>query len=129
MEVLVDTHAVIWAMTDESRLGARAQQVLADPETAVHVSAATAWEVSTKHRIGKLPQGEWLVYEYEDLLRRWYAFTLPIEAGDALLAGGLDWEHRDPFDRMIAAQATRRGWPLVSRDPAFGELPGMRRIW
>src|SRR5690625_5574795 len=60
---------------------------------------------------------------------RWYASALGIEPADALHAGVMDWPHRDPFDRMLAAQALRRGMPLISRDEVFDDLPGLRRLW
>lgn len=129
MELLVDTHALIWAMTEPERLSAAAEEVLADPDTVVWVSAASAWEIATKTRIGKLPGGEVLVVDYGGNLERWFAFSLSIEAPDSLLAGSLTWEHRDPFDRMIAAQAIRRGLAVVSADQVFDDVAGVDRIW
>ena len=127
--VLLDTHALLWAMTDPSKLTGPAEAVLSDLETEVLVSAATAWEISTKVRIGKLPEAEFLVLDYGDHLRHGHFGTLPIESADALVGGTLAWTHRDPFDRMIAAQAIRRGIPLISADRVFDELAPIRRIW
>lgn len=129
MEILVDTHALIWGLTDESRLGPAAGEVLADSDTIVWVSAASAWEIATKVRIGKMPGAAHLVVDFGEHLRRWYASALGIEPADALHAGVMDWPHRDPFDRMLAAQALRRGIPLISRDEVFDDLPGLRRLW
>ena len=79
--------------------------MLADPDTDVWVAAASAWEIATKVRIGKMPGAEHLVVDFGEYLRRWYASELGVEAADALHAGVMEWGHRDPFDRMLAAQA------------------------
>ena len=127
--VLVDTHILLWAMTDPSKLTSPAEAVVSDLDTEVLVSAATAWEISTKVRIGKLPEAEFLVLDHGDHLRRGHFGTLPIDSADALVSGTLAWGHRDPFDRMIAAQAIRRGIPLVSADQVFDDLGVLQRIW
>lgn len=129
MELLVDTHVLIWGMTQPERLSTRARDVLADPEVIVRVSAASAWELATKVRIGKLPGGEHLVLDYQRNLDQWLARELPVNSADALLAGTLTWAHRDPFDRMLAAQSLRAGFPLVSSDRVFDQVSGLRRIW
>src|SRR5699024_2085579 len=96
VEILVDTHALIWGLTDGSRLGPAAGEVLADSDTIVWVSAASAWEIATKVRIGKMPGAAHLVVDFGEHLRRWYASALGIEPADALHAGVMDWPHRDP---------------------------------
>lgn len=128
-ELLVDTHVLLWALTEPQKLTSAADEALADPETVIWVSAATAWEIATKVRIGKLPGAESLVLDYPRHLATWYATQLPIDSADSLLAGSMVWEHRDPFDRMIVAQAIRRGLPLVSADKVFDGLPGVDRLW
>lgn len=127
--VLIDTHVLLWAMTDPEKLSGTAESVVSDLDTEVLVSAATAWEIATKVRIGKLPDAEFMVLDYGDHLRRGEFGSLPIESADALVSGTLGWEHGDPFDRMIAAQAIRRGMPLISADRVFDDLGGLRRIW
>lgn len=129
MEVLLDTHALLWALTDPTPLGTQARDVLTDLTTTVHVSAASGWEIATKHRLGKLPQADVLLVGFGRHLHRLGAFELPISAEHALLAGSLDWGHRDPFDRMLAAQALIEGFALVTRDEAFAGLNGLRTIW
>lgn len=129
MELLVDTHVLIWGMAQPDRLSTAAADALADPDVAVLVSAASAWELATKVRIGKLPGGESLVLDYARNLERWLARELPVSSADALLAGTLSWTHRDPFDRMLAAQALRRGCALVSSDRVFDQVGGVHRIW
>ena len=127
--VLLDTHALLWALTAPEQLGARARAVVEDPEVRLVVSAASAWELATKHRLGRLPQAEVLLGAYDSHLARLGAQELPIRSGHALLAGRLDWDHRDPFDRMLAAQAILEAIPLVSRDRAFAEGVGLPLIW
>ena len=129
MELLVDTHVLIWGMAQPDRLSTAAADALADPDVAVLVSAASAWELATKVRNGKLPGGESLVLDYARNLERWLARELPVSSADALLAGTLSWTHRDPFDRMLAAQALRRGCALVSSDRVFDQVGGVHRIW
>lgn len=129
MELLVDAHVLIWGMAQPDRLSTAAADALADPDVAVLVSAASAWELATKVRIGKLPGGESLVLDYARNLERWLARELPVSSADALLAGTLSWTHRDPFDRMLAAQALRRGCALVSSDRVFDQVGGVHRIW
>jgi len=127
--VLADTHVLLWAMTDPSKLTSPAEAVISDLDTEVLVSAATAWEIATKVRIGKLPEAEFLVLDFGEHLRRGYFEALPIESADALVSGTLAWGHRDPFDRMLAAQALRRGIPLISADRVFDGLGSLERIW
>ena len=126
---LLDTHALMWAINEPSRLGDGAAEVLRDRGSLLVVSAASAWELYTKHRIGKLPgAGPWLEV-LEGHVRRLGAEFLPIEWAHARLSGQLEWAHRDPFDRMLAAQAIAESLVLVTRDPAFDELPGLKNLW
>jgi len=129
MRVLLDTHVLLWALRDPDSLSPAATALLADPATELLVSAATAWEIATKHRIGKLPDAEPLLLGYEGHLSRLGARELPIASRHALAAGSLEWAHRDPFDRVIAAQSILEGVPLVSRDAAFVSLPSLRVLW
>lgn len=127
--LLLDTHAVVWAIHQPERLSNPARSAISDPARPLVVSAASAWELSTKHRIGKLPQATALLASFEPQVHRLGATLLDITAGHALLAGGLDWEHRDPFDRMLAAQALSDSHVLVTRDQAFSSLRGLRTLW
>ena len=126
---LLDTHALMWAINEPFRLGSDAVRVLSARENRVVVSAASAWELFTKHRIGKLPgAGPWLD-ALEDHVVRLGADILPIEWHHARLSGQLEWGHRDPFDRMLAAQAIRESLILITADPAFWKLSGLRTLW
>ncbi len=129
MRVLLDTHALIWALTDPSRLSADAAALLRDRDVDIVVSAATAWEIATKVRIGKLPAAQRLADSYADSLDRLGASGLPIFPRHALLAGSMHWEHGDPFDRMLAAQSLLEDLPLLSADGAFAGLAGLRVRW
>ncbi len=119
MSVLLDTHALLWALMEPKRLSARVREVLQDPANTILVSAASAWEIATKHRLGRLPQAESVVVGYRRHLATLMASELAISSEHALLAGGLPGDHRDPFDRMLTAQALTEGVPLVTDDPAF----------
>jgi PIN domain nuclease of toxin-antitoxin system len=127
--VLLDTHAFVWAVTAPDRLSADAREVISDATVGLLVSAATAWEISIKHRSGRWPEAAVLVRQYDRVAERLGARHLPMSSDHALMAGGLDWGHTDPFDRALAAQAMREGVALVSRDRAFAGLPGLALIW
>lgn len=129
MSVLLDTHAFVWAVTAPDRLSASARELVSDAETRVLVSAATAWEMSIKHRSGRWPEVAVLIRQYDRVVERLRAGHLALSSEHALAAGGLEWEHADPFDRALAAQAVREGLTLVSRDPAFHGLPGLSVVW
>lgn len=129
MQLLLDTHALLWALTDPNRLPQSLVETISDPRTELLVSAVSAVECATKHRLGKLPGAEAVLATFEEQMRQLRATELPISVADALLAGSLNWAHRDPFDRLLAAQGLRRSIPLVSRDPVFAGLPGVQVIW
>lgn len=129
MRVLLDTHTVIWALVDPQRLGSHAAAVLRARDSTVVVSAVSAWELSTKVRIGKLPGAERIVDSYGEYLDRLGAVELPVTRRHALLAGSMRWDHRDPFDRMLAAQAIVEDLPLLTADGAFSSLAGVQVRW
>lgn len=127
--LLLDTHAYVWALTTPDRLSGRARTAIEASSNAVLVSAATAWEMAIKHRAGKWPEAEILLAQHADLTRRLGAQSLDISAADAIRAGNLDWDHSDPFDRMLAAQSLLHQAALVTRDAAFRHLRGLTIIW
>lgn len=129
MRVLLDTHALLWALAEPGRLSARAATVIRDPANTVLVSAASAWEIATKLRLGRLPGAGSIVAGYAAHLAILRAEELPISSVHALRAGGFLVEHRDPFDRMLAAQALVEGVLLLTDDTAFGMFPDLETIW
>ena len=128
MRVLVDTHALLWAVTGDRRLSKRAHSVLTSFANEVFVSAASAWEITTKHRLGKLPSAEGLVADFARIVERLGFRPLPISLAHAERAGNLPGPHRDPFDRMLVAQAQSENLPLVSNERIF-DIYGIKRIW
>lgn len=119
MRLLLDTHALLWWWTDDPQLSANARRAIADPLDTVLVSAATAWELAAKHRLGKLGEAGEAVGRFDELVSADGFQHLPVSYYHCLKAGGYAVEHRDPFDRMLAAQTELEGLVLVTRDPAF----------
>jgi len=116
VKLLLDSHAFLWWLADDSKLSAEAKKAVADPSSIVHVSAATVWELAIKAALGKLDlDGADLVKEIEEN----DFVELPITARHALAAATLPRHHEDPFDRMLIAQAQIEGLTVVTRDPAF----------
>ena len=128
MKVLLDTHALLWAVLSPSTLSRKASAVIADESNIILVSAASAWEISTKVRLGKLPGAEILEREFLDVVDDAGYTLLPIDAASALRAGRLTSEHRDPFDRILAAQALAQDIPILSTDTKLDTF-GIRRLW
>ncbi len=128
MNLLLDTHALLWWFTDDERLSRTARQLIADTGNRVFVSAANAWEIATKQRLGKLPGVPEAAFRYGELVAADGFEHLPITHRHSLYAGGFTATHRDPFDRMLAAQSDLERLPLVSRDPAF-EAFGITTLW
>jgi PIN domain nuclease of toxin-antitoxin system len=116
VKLLLDSHAFLWWLAEDSKLKVEARQAVADPMSVVHVSAVTVWELSIKTALGKLDlDGADLAEEIEanDFVE------LPITARHALVAATLPRHHEDPFDRMLIAQAQIEGLTIVTRDSAF----------
>ena len=128
VKVLLDTHAFLWAVMEPRKLSATARALLENPETGITVSAASAWEIATKFRIGRLPGAANVMADYAAAVSGLAAQTLPISDAHALMAGSFKQAHRDPFDRMLAAQATLEGLPLVSCDPLLKAF-GVELVW
>lgn len=126
--LLLDTHVLLWALMEPGRLSRKARQTIQASENTLLVSSASAWEIALKHRLGRLPEAEAVVRGYRKHLATLRAGELPITSDHAILAGALHIAHRDPFDRMLAAQALVEGVPLVTSDPAFKGL-GVTTLW
>lgn len=117
--VLLDTNALLWLVADPGRIEPGVADRLRSIETGLAVSAASAWEVAIKTRSGRLPGGDALVTAWSETLSALRAEQMAIEPEDALLAASLDWSHRDPFDRMLVAQARRRHLVVATSDPVL----------
>lgn len=113
--ILLDTNALIWLVSRPERIAASAREILADQSNELFVSAASAWEVAIKTRIGRL-DGRPLLYAWHETLKSLNAADLVIDSADAAAAGQLNWEHKDPFDRMIVTQAARRNFTIATSD-------------
>ena len=128
MRVLIDTHVLFWWVTDDPKLSPVAREMLATTDNDVLVSAATAWELATKARFGNWPQAASLAANITDIIDENAFAPLPITMEHARIAGSLPARHRDPFYRMLAAQAQVEGISLMTADPVFGEF-GTHVLW
>ncbi|WP_310531186.1 type II toxin-antitoxin system VapC family toxin [Novosphingobium sp.] len=119
MNLLLDTHALIWWLAGDKALSIKAREAIGDEANAIFVSAASAMEVATKFRIGKLPDAELLAREFEAILADQGFVELPIAVRHARMAGEMNIAHKDPFDRMLIAQAQAEDMALVSNEALF----------
>ena len=125
MKLLLDTHVLLWALLEPEKLSPELRQALEDSDTTLLVSAATAWEIATKWRLGKLRQAQDVVEHYAMALHRLAAVELPITGSVARQAGLWEVTHRDPFDRLLAAQAKAENLVLATNDPGFAQFKGV----
>ncbi len=125
--ILLDTHVLLWWFQASSKLSPKALAVVRDPETTVLVSAACAWEIAIKHKAGRLEAAD-LVANFEARLESDRFAELPITVTHAMRAGLLKESHKDPFDRILIAQAQCEGIPVVTTDRRFEEYD-VQRIW
>lgn len=128
MKALLDTHALLWWLDGDERLSMVARECMANPDNQIFVSAVSAWEISTKVRIGKLPGAVMVAERYQQCLDEQGFESLSITTEHALRAGNLPGPHRDPFDRMLIAQSQATGIALISNEALFDQY-GIRRIW
>jgi len=130
--ILLDTHAWAWSLTGDERLSRKAIHVIGQAD-AVFVSPISLFEIGQKVRIGKWPEMEPHVLKLADILERQGGSIASLTPEICLHASTMDWQHRDPFDRLIAATAMAEGLPLVSADTVFDELSGhsrwLARLW
>jgi len=122
MKLLLDTHVLLWAALKPQLLPQRLRDRLLDPQHTLLLSAATAWELSIKHHLGKLPEAAPLL-AFTEAAQQLGAQVLSITAAHAVEAGALVWGHRDPFDRMLVAQAQLEGCQLVTLDEHIRGFP------
>ena len=128
---LLDTHAFLWATYKPTvhKLSGQARNVLEDPESELFISSVSIFEISNKYRIGKLPEFRPIAENIMKTLNGLGAKELPLDWERAYLAGSLDWEHKDPFDRMLAAQAQMENMILITCDKVFDDAPGVETLW
>jgi PIN domain nuclease of toxin-antitoxin system len=126
---LLDTHTFLWAVCESVKLSNTAKNKIEDTNAQIFVSAVSAYEIMNKHRIGKLPEFEDIVENYLDILQKFGADELPINTRHAHFAGKFEWAHRDPFDRLLAAQAFTENLTLITNDEAFNALPWASVLW
>ena len=123
VKYLLDTHTLLWAVGNTSKLSNSAISIIEDVENTLFVSAISAYEIMYKYQLGKLPEYEYVAENYFDILKEFSLSELQISAKHAHFAGKFDWSHRDPFDRLLAAQAFIENLVLITNDAAFNSLP------
>ena len=126
--MLLDTHVWAWSLTGDPFVSAIARERMDEAQTLI-LSSVSFYEISHKVRLGKWPKMAPHAARLVSLAQQQSLFIAPVTAELALLAGLLDWSHRDPFDRMLAATALEYDLDFISADMAFDEVPGLRRIW
>lgn len=120
---LLDTHVIVWLAAEPSRVPRDLRDSLEHAEQ-LCVSAASAYEIAQKVRLGRMPHGASLLARWDELMAAMAAEELPLSPREMAQAGSMAWEHRDPFDRMLVAQAQSCGLSLVTRDGALHGYPG-----
>jgi len=128
LRALLDTHALLWWLSDSPELTKPARRAIADTRNTVTVSAASAWEIATKVRLGRLPTAVELAADFRGQMEREGFQLLPVSVDHAIRGGLLPGPHKDPFDRMLIAQAQAEHVPIISRETGFDNY-GVRRIW
>jgi PIN domain nuclease of toxin-antitoxin system len=128
LRLLLDTHALIWWLAGDDALSRRARDAIADENNTVAVSAASAMEVATKFRIGKMPDAAFLAQNFEAIIAEQGFDALAISVHHARLAGDMNIAHKDPFDRLLIAQAQAEDMMLVSNEALFDGFAA-QRLW
>lgn len=128
MKYLLDTHALLWWLFDDPKLSPAARGVISDPGNRLLASAASAWEIATKFRLGKLPAARVLVQDIGGWIERAGFVELPVTIVHAHRAGSWGQPHRDPFDRMLAAQSVVENVPIIGCDEALRAF-GVTLVW
>lgn len=129
MNLLLDTHAILWWWGFPDRLSRAAREVIMAPENTIHVSSVSGFEIALKNRLGKLTLPPNLLTDFNEAIREERWRTLPLDMKHAVFAGRIESEHRDPFDRMLAAQAMIEDLHVVTSDRLLAAMPGLQTIW
>lgn len=128
MQLILDTHALIWILLSDARIELRHRDLLNAPENQIYVSSVSAFELSTKVRIGKLMEAARLVNDFESICQGYGYIELPVTHAHGLVSGKLRYDHRDPFDRLLAAQSIVENMPILTVDAQLREL-GAEVVW
>lgn len=128
MRLLLDTHALLWSVLDDPHLSRTARAALSDPDNEILISAVSIFEITLKHHLGKLDKAGPFALHHKRMLADLAWRSLPIEMEHASAAGSLDIPHKDPFDRLLIAQARVERVPIVSNEKRFDAF-GVERIW
>lgn len=128
MPLLLDTHVFLWAVSDSPRLTPPMRALLNEAPTR-HLSSVSAYEISVKAARGRLPGGQAVLAGWAGFARRLQLGELSLTSEHMIRAGALDWEHRDPFDRMLVAQAQVEGMVLVTSDATIRSFSDVRTTW
>ena len=126
---LLDTHTFLWAVRGSDKLSETALKIIENVNLKVFVSALSAYEIMNKHRIGKLAEFDDIARNYLNFVKRLRVDSLPISEQHAYFAGKFEWTHRDPFDRLLAAQAFSDNLTLLTNDKVFEELSWVKVLW
>jgi PIN domain nuclease of toxin-antitoxin system len=128
LRLLLDTHTLIWWLAGDEALSRRAREAIADEVNEIAISAASAMEIATKFRNGKLPGAALLAQSFEEIIAEQGFGELPISVHHARLAGEMNIAHKDPFDRLLIAQAQTEDMVLVSNEALFDGF-AVKRLW
>jgi PIN domain nuclease of toxin-antitoxin system len=128
VQLLLDTHAFLWWLGGDSALSAAARKAIGDENNAVFISTASAWEIATKHRLGRLPGAAAIAADVATAIMDQSFTGLPIAVRHGQVAGALPCPHRDPFDRMLIAQAMLENLVLVTNEQVFRSY-GVALLW
>ena len=126
---LLDTHTFLWAVRGSVNLSVTAANIIKDMNVRVFASSISAYEIMNKHRIGKLPEFDDVAKNYFVFVEKLGVISLPVNDQHAHFAGKFEWTHRDPFDRLLAAQAYVENLTLITNDEVFNSLPWVSVLW
>jgi PIN domain nuclease of toxin-antitoxin system len=128
LKLLLDTHALLWALDGNRKLSVAARAAIGREGADLLISSVSAFEITTKYRIGKLPEFAAIARDFPAILDQLDYSPLPVSLAHAALAGAIDHPHGDPFDRLLIAQARIERVPIVSNETLFDGF-GVQRIW
>ena len=126
---LLDTHVFLWAVQKNVSLSKAVKPIVEDKNMILYISAVSAYEIMNKYRLGKIPEYTEIAENYLMIFKRFDANDLQIKTSHTHYAGKFDWIHRDPFDRMLAAQAYIENLTLITNDSVFDSLPWLNTMW